>query len=147
MKCIQAIHRWPCVALMVIGVLCVAAQDATAPPPLSPTQLTRVRELVRVTQEQSAKLQVRLGDRQRELAAVYAVYTLNENEAQRLQKEIVKLQQELLANHHRLQVELRTLVTQERFDTLRRRLERAADKSSAPYSTEPTALAPKPQSH
>jgi hypothetical protein len=36
--------------------------------------------------------------------------------------EIVELQRLLLANHHRMQVELRAIVNQERFEFLRRRL-------------------------
>ena len=130
---------------MAMALLWVAAQDA--PPPLTPAQLVRVRELVRVTQDQSTALQARLGERQRELAGLYAVYTLNEREAQRLQREIVGLQRELLANHHRLQVELRTLVTQQRFDTLRRRLERAVDSGVAPAvpTLPPATPAPRTQ--
>ncbi|MCU0875154.1 MAG: hypothetical protein MUE50_22715 [Pirellulaceae bacterium] len=39
-----------------------------------------------------------------------------------MQAEIVELQRLLLANHHRMQVELRAIVNQERFEFLRGRL-------------------------
>jgi hypothetical protein len=145
MNCMQLIHRWPCLALMAMAGLWVAAQDAALPLPLTPTQLVRVRELVRVTQDQSTTLQARLAERQRELADLYAVFTLNESEAQRRQREIVGLQRELLANHHRLQVELRTLVSQERFDTLRRRLERMVDSGVTPTVPKPPTATASPR--
>jgi hypothetical protein len=66
--------------------------------------------------------QARLDQRQRELGEVYTAYELDEPRAQKLQAEIVELQRLLLANHHRMQAELRAIVSRERFEFLRKRL-------------------------
>ena len=70
-------------------------------------------------------LQSQLEDKQRQLARVYGSYELNERLAAKIEAEIVELQKQMLANYHRMQVEMRTIVEKERFDVLRQRLERA----------------------
>ena len=99
----------------------VAAEDR---PPLKfpQEQTVRVRRLVGAVQTEATLLQARLDERQRELAELYTQYELDEQRAQKLQAEIVELQRALLANHHRMQVELRAIVDQERFTILRQRL-------------------------
>ncbi|MSU62752.1 MAG: hypothetical protein EXS31_10210 [Pedosphaera sp.] len=72
MRSKQVISRWPWLAMIAMAALVVAAQDGTRPPPLTSTQITRVRGLVRVTQDQSTLLQARLGERHRNLARLYA---------------------------------------------------------------------------
>lgn len=106
-------------ALLVMG-----QGDKPAPPPLTEEQTMRLRELVRGTQSKAAELQAQLDERQRELAALYADYDLNERQAQRLQLEIVDLQRQMLANYHTMQTELRKIVGKERFEVLRQRLNR-----------------------
>lgn len=106
-------------ALLVMG-----QGDKPAPPPLTEEQSMRLRELVRSTQSKAAELQTQLDERQRELAALYADYDLNERQAQRLQLEIVDLQRQMLANYHTMQTELRKIVGKERFEVLRQRLNR-----------------------
>ncbi len=107
---------------MTCGPLCSAADEPASSPPLSPEQMVRVRKLVQSVQTQATLLQARLDQRQRELAEVYMAYELDEPRAQKLQAEIVELQRLLLTNHHRMQVELRMIVSRERFEFLRRRL-------------------------
>jgi len=104
------------------AILLSADADPPSPPPLSQEQLVRVRGLVQEVQAQATLLQARLDQRQRELADVYTVYELDEPRAQKLQAEIVELQRRLLANHHRMQAELRAIVSRERFEFLRKRL-------------------------
>ena len=127
-------------ALLAGSSLCGAA-DEPASPPVDSEQIVRVRKLVRSVQTEATLLQARLDQRQRELGEVYTGYELDEPRAQQLQAEIVELQRRLLANHHRMQVELRAIVSRERFEFLRQRLANivtspAADrKASAPPGT------------
>ena len=83
--------------------------------------------------------QRRLDQRQRELGEVYTAYELDEPRAQKLQAEIVELQCLLLANHHRMQAELRAIVSRERFEFLRKRL---ANFVTSPASDRPTPEPP-----
>jgi len=101
--------------------LCLIAAD---PPPLTEDQLARLRELVKVTQDRATDLKKQLDAKQMELGGLYARYHLDAARAEKLQAEIVELQRQLLANYHRLHVELRTIVGEERFSTLRQRLDR-----------------------
>jgi len=113
------------------AVLLSADADPPSPPPLSQEQLVRVRGLVQEVQAQATLLQARLNERQRALAQVYMAYELDGPSAQKLQIEIVELQRSLLANHHRMQVELRKTVGRERFELLRRRLAQSVAPASA----------------
>lgn len=99
-----------------------AASQETPALKLKQEQTVRVRELARTVQTQATLLQARLDERQRELAEIYGQYELDERRAQTIQAEIVDLQRALLANHHRMQVELRAIVDKERFVILRQRL-------------------------
>ena len=119
----------------LMAVLAVATQDSAPPPPLTSTQLARVRELVSKNQNKSALQQARLSACQSALAWVYARFELDEKEAQKLQIEIVELQRQLLANHHQMQVEVRKVVGKERFEMLRRRLERVLTPLNQPPAT------------
>ncbi|MBM4087995.1 MAG: periplasmic heavy metal sensor, partial [Planctomycetes bacterium] len=120
-------------AILLTGSsLCVAADETdSSPPPLSPEQMVRVRQLVQSVQTEATLLQARLDQRQRELTDVYTAYKLDEPRADKLQAEIVELQRLLLANHHRMQVELRAIVSAERFEFLRRRLAYVAASAAA----------------
>ena len=103
------------------------AQDA--PPPLTEAQLERIRPVMQRTQAETARLQTRLGECQRELTALYARYNLDEAAVGKLQDEIVELQRRLLIAHHRMQKVLRDTVEAAQFERLRRRLEQAAAPS------------------
>ncbi len=138
MKLSQVISRWPWLATIMVAALMVAAEDSAPPPTLTSTQLARVRELVRMTQDQSSLLQARLSERQRALARLYAQFELDGRAAQELQDEIIELQRQLLANHHQMQVEVRKVVGKERFEILRRRLERVLTPSGTRPTTTPT---------
>lgn len=125
------------------------AEPAGAEPAAVPAQTpawaevaARTRELVQRTQDQSTLLQARLGQRQRQLSAVYTRFDLDDAEARRLQEEIVELQRQLLANHHRLQVELRSLVSRDHFETLRLRVERMVSPVDPPPTRPATPAAP-----
>jgi hypothetical protein len=123
---------WP---LLVALFLSSDPQDKAAPPPLTDEQRARIQQLVRSTQEESMRLKDLLEKRQRELARHYTVYELNADAADRLEKDILDLQRQTLANYRRMQVELRAIVDKDRFQTLRQRLERilgpaGADKPS-----------------
>jgi Spy/CpxP family protein refolding chaperone len=110
------------------------AQDA--PPPATPylteQQSKKISPIIRGTQAETARLQTRLAECQRELAALYARYELDEAAARKLQDEIVELQRQLLTAHHRMQKALRAVVTAEQFERLRRRLENAAAPAAKP---------------
>jgi Spy/CpxP family protein refolding chaperone len=102
------------------------AQERFAPAPLTEQQLQRIRPIIQGTQAETTRAQTRLVECQRELAALYARYDLDEAAASKLREEIVDLQRQLLTSHHRLQKALRAVVTAEQFERLRRRLEQAA---------------------
>jgi hypothetical protein len=128
----------------------VFGQPESAPvPQLDERQIAQVRELVQTTQPKLTLLQARLGERQRELARVYARYELDETKARTLQEEIIELQRQLLASHHQMQIRLRTIVGRERFDFLRRRLEQAVsfDPSATAPSSGNSAKEANPQKH
>jgi hypothetical protein len=98
--------------------------SAVEPPPLTDEQVTKLRELVKVTQARANELKDQLDVKQMALSLLYAEYKLDTPRAEKLQSEIVDLQKQLLANYHRLHVELRDIVGEERFQTLRQRLDR-----------------------
>ena len=112
---------WP---LLVALLLFADPQDKAVPPPLTDAQRERIQQLVRSTQEESVRLKDLLEKRQRELARFYTVYELDVAAADRLEKDILDLQRQTLANYRRMQVELRTIVDKDRFQILRQRLER-----------------------
>jgi hypothetical protein len=101
--------------------------EAKAPEvsPLTPEQHTRIRDLVQSTQARNTELNSALAVKQRELAAAYESFELDVSRVERLQGEILELQRQLLANYHRLQVELRALVGPERFAVLSARINNA----------------------
>ena len=88
-------------------------------------QLERIRPVIQRTQAETARLQTRLSECQRELAALYARYELDETAARKLQDEIVESQRQLLTAHHRMQHALRETLDAKQFERLRRRLEQA----------------------
>jgi len=110
--------------LPLIAALLLVQPPEKTMPPLSEEQATQLRALVRSTQENAAALQGQLDDKQRALAGLFAEYELKERQARKLEEEIIDLQRLLLANHHKMQVELRTIVGKERFDILRQRVGR-----------------------
>jgi predicted NACHT family NTPase len=109
-------------ASFVTAVLLLVQAERPTPAPLNEEQVKQLRALMYTTQTTAATLQGQLDEKQRELAKVYAQYELNQRQALRLQSEIMELQKQLLANHHKLQVELRSIVGQERFEMLRLRV-------------------------
>jgi septal ring factor EnvC (AmiA/AmiB activator) len=114
------------------------AQDAPASQPLTEKQLQRIRPIIHRTQAETARLQTRLAECQRELAALYAHYDLDEAAAHQIQDEIVDLQRQLLTSHHRLQKALRDTVNAGQFERLRKRLEQPGSPTSA-QKVEPLA--------
>lgn len=108
---------------LLLPMLLTVAQGERKDPPLTEKQREQLVQLVRTTQERSADLKRNLDEKQQDLAKRYADFALDEAAVKKLQKEILDLQGELLANYHRLHVELRTIVGPERFATLRQRLD------------------------
>lgn len=110
-------------AVCLLGVLSSAAAVAADPPPLTDEQKDRISKLANETKQESERLKALLDLRQKELAAVYAEYKLDEDRAAKLEADVLDLQRQMLANYRKMQVELRTLVGEERFNLLRRRLD------------------------
>jgi hypothetical protein len=117
--------------LLLLGSA-TAMPDDRPPPPYTEEQIQQLRDLVQTTRATGAKLQTAVEEKQRELAGLYNQYELNERAAPRLQQEIVDLQQQLLANHHKMQKELRAIVSKERFSVLSQRLNRAMAPKEKP---------------
>ena len=107
----------------LIALLLSAPAVAADPPPLTDEQKARISKLANETKQESDRLKALLDLRQRELAEVYAKYKLDEDQVTKLEAEVLDLQRQMLANHRKMQVELRTLVGEERFNLLRRRLD------------------------
>ena len=129
---------------LLAGLLLAAQTDKPQLPPLNEEQLVRLKELIRTTSTTTATLQTQLEEKQRLLARVYAQYELQERLANKLEQDIVELQKQMLANYHKMQVELRTIVEKERFEVLRQRLERAVvPPPKEPDATRPVAPPPK----
>lgn len=101
------------------------------PPPLTTVQVEQVRTLIKRTQTEQARLKTELARSQKELAACYDVFELDEPQVEKLQKEIVELQRGLLASHHSMQTELRTIVGEERFKILSKRIANALRSPAA----------------
>lgn len=123
------------------------APDRKAPADaLTERQLARLREMVKVTQTEADSLKARLEQAQRDLMRVYNVYELDKEKAEKLQAEIVELQRQTLANYHRMQVELRAIVSKERFVILKQRLDRVFSPEVRKAEPEPkrTETATKP---
>jgi hypothetical protein len=112
---------WP---LFVVLFVSSDPQGKTGAPPLTQEQSARIQQLVRSTQEESTRLKDRLEKCERELARQYTEYQLDAAAVDQLEKDILDLQRQTLANHRKMQVELRAIVDKERFQTLRQRLER-----------------------
>jgi hypothetical protein len=110
---------------MFLALLLAQAPDKPAAPPLTEEQITRLRMLVRDSQEKATALTGELEAKERELARLYGEYELNERLATALEAEIVELQRQKLLHYHRMHVELRTIVGKERFDVLKQRLRQA----------------------
>jgi hypothetical protein len=119
---------WP---LLVILFVTADPQDKAGAPPLTEDQRVRIQQLVRSTQEESARLKDRLEKSERELARRYTEYQLDAAAVDQLEKDVLDLQRQSLANYRRMQVELRAIVDRERFQTLRQRLERILGPAGA----------------
>jgi hypothetical protein len=130
-------------SVLLPALLLLGQAGKPGPPPLTDQQRTRLHELVRTTQQQAVLLKAQLDERQRALARLYADYELDERAVESLEAEIVDLQRRLLANYHRMQVELRSVVGRERFLTLKQRLDRVlAEPPKPPPGTGPTRQPP-----
>ena len=117
-------------ALILIAVLVCIVRPSNLPagesaeiPPLSDQQRTRIGEAAKRTQDESVRLKAQLEEQQRKLAAIYSAYKLDADNATQHETEILNLQRQMLANDRRLQVELRTVVSEERFAVLRQQLD------------------------
>lgn len=108
------------------------ASGAEPPPPLTTVQVEQVRTLIKRTQTEQTRLKTELTRSQKELAACYDIFELDEPQVEKLQKEIVELQRGLLASHHSMQIELRTIVGEERFKILSKRIANALRSPNAP---------------
>ena len=111
-------------ATCCLVVLMASAPTAWAEPPqLTEDQKARISKLANETKQESERLKSLLDVRQKELAAVYAEYKLDEERATKLEADVLDLQRQMLTTYRKMQVELRTLVGEERFNLLRRRLD------------------------
>jgi hypothetical protein len=110
--------------VIILGsLLALATSTRAEPPPLTEDQRVRIGKLANETKQEADRLKTLLDQRQRELADVYAQYKLDEEKATKLEAGILDVQRQMLANHRKMQVELRTLVGEERFNLLRKRLD------------------------
>jgi len=109
--------------MILCAALVLVTTTRAEPPPLTEEQRVQIAKLANETKQEADRLKALLDRKQRELADVYAVYKLDEEKATKLETEVLDVQKQMLANHRKMQVELRTLVGEERFNLLRTRLE------------------------
>ena len=109
--------------MILCASLVLATTTRAEPPPLTEEQRLQIAKLANETKQDADRLKALLDRKQRELADVYALYKLDEEKATKLEAEILNVQKQMLANHRKMQIELRTLVGEERFNLLRTRLE------------------------
>lgn len=110
-------------APILLCSLLLAAPPADRPPPLTPTQITRLQRVVRRTQDRNDELKQALDERQQQLMKAYTQFELHEEQIDQLHVEIVGLQRDLLANYRDLQIELRGIVGKRRFSHLKKRID------------------------
>jgi hypothetical protein len=128
-----AVYRY--LALMVIVVLTVPPPPAAAYREerrdaygflrLPRERAERLRELQQRIDRDNHRLQERLEERREDLEELYRRYRVDERRSARLRQEIRQTQYELLDLHHRFQTELRTILTEDEFERLQRRLREA----------------------
>ena len=109
----------------ILLALCLGAGQEPKPelPPLTEEQRQRISKLANDAQQEAIRLRGLLEKRQQDLTRLYGEYELDEKEAKKIEAEILDLQKQLLVNYHKMQVELRTLVSKERFVVLKKRLD------------------------
>jgi hypothetical protein len=108
---------------VLLALLLSPAAIRADPPPLTEDQKARISRLANETKQEADRLKSLLDQRQVELANLYAQYKLDEDKASKVENEILDLQRQMLADYRKMHLELRTLVGEERFNLLRRRLD------------------------
>ena len=107
-------------------LLCAMAVGALAQAPRGPKlteqQITEVRQLVRRTRAEVERLETAMDQRRQQLAQAYMRYELRARAVLDLQAEIVRMEQDLLAVHHRMHTRLRAIVTKEQFEAMKTRV-------------------------
>lgn len=123
--------------LFALLTFAACAEDA-----LTPEQTTQLQSLVQKTQAEQSRLKSALAESQEKLAQCYDTFEVNDTRVAELQKEIGKLQQDMLTSHNAMQKELRTVVGAEQFKTLSKRMVgalRIAPPPPAPNKDTPAA--------
>ncbi|MGK0200513.1 MAG: hypothetical protein ACI91J_003804, partial [Yoonia sp.] len=85
--------------LLLLITTTLPLRAASAPPPLTAEQITRIQELIRKNQTSDAKVRAELKTKQLQLTKAYEDFRLDDQRAGVLQKEILGLQQRLLTNY------------------------------------------------
>ncbi|HEY3268967.1 MAG TPA: periplasmic heavy metal sensor [Armatimonadota bacterium] len=91
---------------------------------LSADQLRRVQALHAQFGPKLGELERSLRDKRRALEDLYKDFALDMDQARRLNAQINDIQKDILAQHLRLQVELRKILTAEQFGRLKESIER-----------------------
>lgn len=119
------------VALSVVAAGLSAGSGRTQPPPppihanpmnglgLSPDQTKRLEALHNQFGPKMRDMEKALEDKRRAVEALYAQYTLDTGQAQKLNADINKIQKDILDGHLKLQQELRKILTSDQYDKLR----------------------------
>ncbi len=109
--------------LVLSALINGVAQKPAELPPLTPQQQDKVRTLATRTQAEAKKLKERLEKRQNELTLLYSDYELDLKKVEAAETELIEIQKLMLENYRTMQVELRKIVSEERFLILRKRLD------------------------
>jgi Spy/CpxP family protein refolding chaperone len=86
---------------------------------LSPDQMKRVDAFHKQFGPKMQALERELGEKRRALETLYAQYSLDTAQAQKLNTEINHIQKQILEGHLKLQQDLRKILTSEQFDKLK----------------------------
>jgi hypothetical protein len=124
--------------LSLLAPVDAAAQGEDRPPvvhaggdvlmSLPPERAARVRDLQKRVKMTNAQLEERLRAQREQLEELYQSFRFDSTQCQRLHQGIRQTQDQLLALHHRFQMELRTLLTEAEFDMLQRQFQKAREE-------------------
>ena len=108
---------------MLLCALLIAGAQTDPAAPLTQTQISKLRQVVRHAQDRKDAITADLEDRQQKLTEAYSQFSLDEKLIARLHDEIVDLQRQLLDNYRNLQIQLRNVVGQPGFLRLKKRID------------------------
>jgi hypothetical protein len=118
--------------IALLAVLLVGGQLQAATPPAALSQPDAFADLASRINAERNRLATQIADRRRALAELYAAYTFDAENAARIENEILDLDRERFAVERRLQMQLRSMVSEGQFAAVKKRLELLLEPAARP---------------